>query len=69
MYNFQDKPCAQAPLKSYRYIARIGVVMIGAMSDEEALDEAARSIAPAKPEIGYLQVWDANLKHYTACKA
>jgi hypothetical protein len=40
----QGVPCAAPGFKSYRYRGRYGFVMIGATDDNDALNEAARSV-------------------------
>ena len=41
--NLQNKPLAQAPLKSYRCRNRYGWTMIGATDDVDAMREAHRT--------------------------
>lgn len=54
--NMVDKPLADKGLISYRYRGRYGWVMIGAKNDQDALNEAKRSIGET-PDISKLQVW------------
>lgn len=51
-----DKPLAVAPFDSYRLRGPYGWIMIGAMSIDDAMREAARSTA--KPERDKLQKWN-----------
>ncbi len=53
-----NRPCAAPGLDSYRYRSNMGWVMIGAQSDAEALQEAARSLSSGAPERERLQKWD-----------
>ena len=53
-----NRPLAAPGLTSYRYRGRYGWVMIGATDTNDALREAARSIAPTKPTIDNLERWD-----------
>lgn len=57
--DFWNKPCAAAPWLSYRYRGTFGWVMIGAMTDEEALREAKRSV-DAPPRIEHLERWNGS---------
>ncbi len=56
---FQDRPCAAAGLRSYRYRTSSGWVMIGAHDNAEALTEAQRSIA-SKAVLEQLEVWNGS---------
>lgn len=58
MIEYWDRPCAAAGLQSYRYRGRFGYIMIGAMSDADALKEAARSTTDIK--IDHLERWDGS---------
>jgi hypothetical protein len=49
-----DRPCAAPGLISYRARSRYGWIMIGALNDADAMNEARRS-TPAPTD---LQVWD-----------
>lgn len=60
---YYDRPCAQAPLMSYRYDGFYGWVMIGALDDGSALDEAARSVDPY-PVLNRLQRWNSDAGRY-----
>lgn len=53
-----ERPLAAAPWRSYRYAGPYGGIAIGAMNDEQALSEAARSLSYGeKPDKGLLQRW------------
>ena len=52
---FYDRPCAAAPLVSYRCRGNYGWIMIGAKDDADAWQEALRSSEFAKRET--LEVW------------
>lgn len=56
---FYNKPCAAHGLESYRYRGRYGWIMIGALNDADALNEARRSV---QGEVSYslLQFWNGN---------
>jgi hypothetical protein len=41
--DYWDKPCATRGLTSYRYAGRYGWIMIGAVDDDDAANEAKRS--------------------------
>lgn len=48
-----NRPMAAAPLKSYRYAGPYGPIMIGAMDDAGALNEAKRSLSSGEaPDMG-----------------
>ena len=64
MTHFTDKPCAAPGLISYRYEGPFGFIMIGAVSDEDALDEAKRSLTGSTLSPDKLQVWDGNTNTY-----
>lgn len=49
---------AYKPYDSYRYSGRLGWVYIGALSVDEALSEAYRSISPDVPRRENLQKWN-----------
>lgn len=52
-----DRPLAAEGLQSYRYKGRYGYVMIGAMGDADAMDEAKRSCS-CSVSIVNLEKWD-----------
>ncbi len=52
-----ERPLAAAPWRSYRYAGPYGGIAIGAMDDDEALREAARSLCHGQPDKGLLQRW------------
>ncbi len=52
-----DRPLAAPGLISYRYKGRYGWVMIGAISADDALQQARRSISEP-PRMENLQVWN-----------
>ncbi len=52
-----DKPLAIKGLTSYRYKGAFGWIMIGATSNLDALNEAARS-SSVPVTIDNLQIWD-----------
>lgn len=56
MATIHDKPMAAEGLVSYRYRGRYGWVMIGAVDDKDALNEARRSIN-GPVTIDRLEVW------------
>lgn len=58
-----DKPLAAPGLTSYRYKGRYGWIMIGAHSEADALQEAARS-ASGDVSRENLQVWDEEIEGY-----
>lgn len=61
MQTVQDRPCAAAGLKSYRYRGESGWIMIGAENHDDALRESLRS-TQLGGDIARLEVWDRD--HY-----
>lgn len=59
MIHFTEKPCASKGLLSYRYKGRYGFIMIGALSDNDALKEAQRSTSD-KVIIDNLEFWNGS---------
>jgi hypothetical protein len=57
MDHFTNRPCAAAPLISYRYRGAYGFVMIGATDDADAMFQAHRSTVAAG-DWSKLEVWD-----------
>lgn len=53
-----DKPIAEDGLNSYRYLSRLGAVMIGANNDKDAMCEVRRSISDFQVCPTNLQRWD-----------
>lgn len=51
-----DKPLAAEGLISYRLKGRFGWVMIGALDDDDAMTQAARSTP--NPQIENLEIWN-----------
>lgn len=64
MTHFTDKPCAAPGLTSYRYKGPFGFVMIGATSDDDAMNEAKRSLTNGTLSRNALQVWDEGERAY-----
>jgi hypothetical protein len=58
--DFINLPLASPGLVSFRYRGAYGWIMIGARDVADALNEASRSINPAKPCLERLQVWDGS---------
>lgn len=58
MTHFTDKPCAAHGLTSYRYKGFYGYVMIGAKNDQDALNEANRSLTGNAAILEFLEKWD-----------
>ena len=58
MEDLQDKPLAAEGLTSYRYKSRYGYIMIGATSNDDALNEANRSLSVGKSTVDGLEIWD-----------
>ena len=58
-----DTPCADRGFESYRYKARFGWVMIGAVGVEDALSEASRSIN-GQATIDNLQIYSEDTCQY-----
>lgn len=54
-----DRPLADKGLTSYRYRGRYGWVMIGARDNQDALNEAKRSVG-GPVSIDNLEAWDGN---------
>lgn len=59
MIHFTEKPCASKGLLIYRYKGRYGFIMIGALSDNDALKEAQRSTSD-KVIIDNLEFWNGS---------
>ena len=59
MIHFIEKPCASKGLLSYRYKGRYGFIMIGALSDNDALKEAQRSTSD-KVSFDRLEFWNGS---------
>ena len=57
MTHFTEKPCAAQGLKSYRYKGPFGFIMIGATDDDDALNEAQRSLCSGAVSPYCLQKW------------
>jgi len=55
--NYWDKPCADKGLISYRYRKDRGFIMIGALNDDDALNEANRSLSDEDANKKYLEFW------------
>lgn len=55
-----DKPLAIEGLISYRYQGKYGWIMIGAKDNQDALNEANRSLSEGKAKLENLQIWDKN---------
>ena len=55
-----DKPLAAHPWRSYRYKGLFGWVMIGASDDQDALNEAKRSVS-GTPTMDRLQRWNGTV--------
>jgi hypothetical protein len=53
-----DKPMAAKGYISYRYRGRYGWIMIGALNDADALNEAGRSLNWDKPVMSNLERWN-----------
>lgn len=67
---FYDRPCAAAGLTSYRYPSGYsGWIMIGARDDDDALNEANRSLTRTTAERSRLEVWDGQLDKYVPVSA
>jgi len=62
---WENKPMAAAPWISYRYKGRFSYIMIGAMSTEEALSEANRSLENPNSTVDNLEIYDYNECKYT----
>ena len=58
MTDIHDRPLAAHGLTSYRLKGRYGWIMIGAVDDDDALREAARSMTSGTPTIERLQRWN-----------
>jgi hypothetical protein len=58
MNEYWNRPCADASLISYRCLGRFGWIMIGAKSDDDALNEARRSWPGATPDL--ISRWNGN---------
>lgn len=56
--SYHTRPCAAAGLESYRCRGRFGWIMIGAVSDENALSEARRSWSGA--EMNHIERWNGD---------
>ena len=57
-YEWESKPMAAKPLKSYRYPGSFSYVMIGAKDNADALNEARMAGLPEPPVIDKLEAWD-----------
>lgn len=57
MLPMTSRPLAARGLKSYRYRLPFGFVMIGALNDLDALNQAGRSIDHT-PQVANLQHWN-----------
>ena len=54
--SYYTRPCAARGLESYRCRGRFGWIMIGAVNDDDALNEARRSWSGA--EMKHIERWD-----------
>lgn len=58
---YYNKPCAIKGLISYRYInGKYGYIMIGAKDDDDAINEANRSLTYPNANINNLEKWSGS---------
>jgi hypothetical protein len=63
--NYQEKPLAAKGLISYRYPLALGrYIMIGALSDQDALSEANRSLTFGDGQLYELEIWSPDENKY-----
>ena len=59
--SFHNRPCAVAPLTSYRYPSNdSGWIMSGATDHEDAIREANRSLSHPNANVDLLEVWNGS---------
>jgi len=52
------RPCASKGLTSYRYRGPFGYILIGAVDNKDALNEANRSLEVPNATVDNLEIWN-----------
>lgn len=63
-----NRPCAATGLVSYRYKGSFGFIMIGASDQQDAMNEANRSLTGARAIIDNLEIWNQTVQKYESAK-